>query len=194
MAGASTEALAEVVGSLLTQRSQAQVGRHMSLADLVGSTKLRCAGVRGDPRDHGFIERSLNMYFRGKPWHFFVNDRTRYERNRRYPQGLLGSSIVLHRHEVQVQVSRTFPWVRGHLDETVKACARRHLRAGDEFPRMETPRGACTLRNCGKKRDLMEHLREATARYAPAELDPRAWKDHGTRINPLCFYLSPRVF
>ena len=179
MAGASTEALAELIGSMLTQRSSLQVGRHMLLSDLIGATKLRCAGVRGDPRDIGFIERSLNIYFRGGPWHFFVGDRTRQERNRQYPHGMLGSSVVLHRHELKMQVNRNFTWVRGTMDDIVQSCARRHLRVGGDIPCMETPRAYYQLRNkSGKLRDLLAHLREAQARHTPVKLDPRVWQDY----------------
>ena len=92
MGSVSTEALAELVGSTLTQRVQCQVGRHESLADCIGATKLRCAGIRGDPRDVGFITRCLNIYFHGKPWHFFISDRSRSARAKKHPGGLLGSS------------------------------------------------------------------------------------------------------
>ena len=91
---------------------------------------------------------------------------------------MLGSSVVLHRHELKVQVNRNFSWVRGTMDDIVQTCTRRHLRVDEDLPCMETPRSCYHLRKSGKLRDLLAHLREAQARHTPIELDPRVWQEH----------------
>ena len=182
MAGASTEALAELVGSMLTQRVQCQLGRHASLLDSIGATKLRCAGIRGDPRDIGFIERSLNIYFRGKPWHVLLNDRNRRERDKRFPGGLLGSSLVLHRHELSVRVRTSFSWVADSLVDVLDVFGRRHLRVEGGVASHETPKSGYVLRSASSLHDLTTILRDAQVRYEPNVVDPRVWEE-------LCVYV-----
>ena len=174
MASASTEALAELIGSMLTQRVQCQVGRHASLADCIGSTKLRCAGIRGNPRDVGFITRSLNIYFRGKAWHFFISARSRAARAKKFPGGLLGPSMALHRHELCSRVQRNFSWIEGTLAEALRVFGRRNLRLDLDASGAS---GFVRLRSAKSLHDLMTILREAQARYEPDVVDPRVWKD-----------------
>ena len=181
MAGCTTEALAELVGSMLTQRVQCQVGRHISLSDCIGATKLRCAGIRGDTRDDEFIRRSLNIYFRGKPWHFFLSSRRRVDRDKMYPAGLLGSSVALHRHELAVRLKRTFTWLAGGLRDMIRVFGRRDLRVSEDFSASETPRGGPALRAARSLHDLRCMLSTAQARYVPDVVDARAWEEprHG---------------
>ena len=178
MASVTTEALAELIGSLLTQRVQCQVGRHVSLADCIGATKLRCAGIRGDPRDVGFITRCLNIYFRGKPWHFSLSDRGRSLRAKKHPGGLLASSVALHRHELSVRTFRNFSWIANDLSETWAAFGRRNLKLDMDVPAgCTTTSGLVRLQSAKSLQDLTTILRDAQARFTPDMVDPRVWQD-----------------
>ena len=69
MAGASTEQLAEGVGSMLTQQARGTGGCPPPLADTLNAVRLRSMGMlEGDSMS--FIRRGLDVYFRKKPWHF----------------------------------------------------------------------------------------------------------------------------
>ena len=175
MAGVTSEALAECVGSMLTQRQQAQVGRHRHISECIGSTLLRCAGIAGDARDVGFIERALNVYFRRKPWHFLLTDRGRQLRHKNYPAGLLGSSVTVHRHILRSRVARRFSWLAGTLDEARDASARLHLKSESGSAVLETTRGVCALRSSRTLAEQRGKFDEMKAQYAPAQVDARVW-------------------
>ena len=75
MAGCATEALAESVCSTLTIQTRACVGRPPKLGDVITAVRLRLAGVNGGGQDYNFLRRTMDIYFRGRPWHVCVGKR-----------------------------------------------------------------------------------------------------------------------
>ena len=173
MAGASTEALAELVGSLLTQRVQAQIGNHRALKHVVGAVMLRCFGVRGDPGDVGFIRRSLNIYFRGKSWHFVLRQSEKVKRARLHPH-MLGPSFALHNHRLKVATTRKFSWLSGTLSEVADNCGRHNLRLpGQDHSDLSTPYAGSMLQRSVGAVEMLAKLAQASTAFEPAYLDPR---------------------
>jgi hypothetical protein len=131
MAGVTSEALAESVGSMLTRNTRASSA---SLADTINSVRLRCYGVSGGVTCQGFLRRSLDIFFRGGPWHFLLGYQGKWERSCRYPIGLLGPSLALHRHRLKNIAGVRFTWIGDDLVKLVRACSRKHLRSvNDRF-------------------------------------------------------------
>jgi hypothetical protein len=101
------------------------------LQDTLEATRLRAAGVgsglRSHPQRDDFIRRALDVVFRGRAWHFFVQSRPAWQ--------IEDGSKVLQRLRVTASVAERFSWVSGALQEHLSQCARRNLRASvtDEF-------------------------------------------------------------
>ena len=72
MAGSSSEALAEAVGSMLTRATRVP-GHHCGLGDLLDGVRLRAAGVGSADCNADFIRRCLNIRLFGEPWHFHLS-------------------------------------------------------------------------------------------------------------------------
>ena len=173
MAGQSTEALAELVGSLLTQRVQAQIGRHRALKHVIGAVMLRCFGIRGDTSDVGFLKRSLNIYFRGKPWHFVTRREEQVRRARLHPH-MLGPSMALHRHRLKAGAKRKFSWLEGNLSEVAGACARKSLKLqGQNRTDLSTPYAGLALQSSGSSVEMHAKLSQACDAFEPARIDAR---------------------
>ena len=58
-------------------------------------------------------------------------------RDKKYPAGMLGSSVALHRHELAVRVKRTFTWIAGGLRDIIGMFGRRNLRVAEDFSASE---------------------------------------------------------
>ena len=171
MAGQSTEQLAEAVASMLTQRVKTQQGNHRSLAHSIGGTRLQCFGIRGDRDDVGFVERCLNIYFRGKPWHFLLE---RKAKERQANQHMLGPSMALHNHRLKVVVARRFSWLPGPLRDIVANCGRRHLSTpGQSHMSLTTPKAGLVLQQSKGSIEMLAKLAQASAALEPARMDER---------------------
>lgn len=178
MAGMSTEALAELVGSLLSIRVRTQNGHHRSLSHTIGSARLRCFGVYGDPGDIGFISRSLDIYFRGKPWHFGLKDRCRRERQ---PRCWLGPSVAVHNHRVQLMSHRRqFSWLPGSLTQAYQNFGRVDFRIGQDHTNFTTPRVGLMLKDSRSRIEMYAKLAKAARVYEPTMMDVRVVGGFGT--------------
>ena len=180
MAGASTEALAESVGSMLSLRVRTQNGKHRALSCTIASTRLRCFGIYGDPKDVGFISRSLDIYFRGKPWHFNVSDRHRADKSLKF-SCVLGPSVALHNHRVELMSQRRhFSWLSGPLSDAVRDCGRVDLSIGQDHSNLTTPKAGLTLRECPNSIEMFAKLAKASAAFQPRAVDVRVIGGFGT--------------
>jgi hypothetical protein len=174
MAGATTEALAELVGSLLTKQSRGGGGRKADLSDTIDAVRLRSHGVTGSHENRGFIGRSLNIYFRGKPWHFLVGPK--FLPKRRDPSW--GPSVAVHRYRCQFLAGLKFAWVRDEVLPLLRALGRRNLRDGialDSKFIMLTPRAGYILQRARDLRQLVDALRVVAGHALPSDLDDRLW-------------------
>ena len=119
------------------------------LQDTLEATRLRAAGVgsglRSHPQRDDFIRRALDVVFRGRAWHFFVQSRPAWQ--------IEDGSKVLQRLRVTASVAERFSWVSGALQEHLSQCARRNLRASvtNEFfvQSAMQPRAGYDLRSVG---------------------------------------------
>ena len=180
MAGCSTEALAEMVGSMLSLRVRTQNGQHRALSHTIASTRLRCFGVVGDPRDVGFLSRSLDIYFRGKPWHFCLWDRERNRRDREHPC-MVGPSMALHNHRVGLMSHRRqFSWLSGTLNEAVRDCGRVDLGIGQDHSNLTTPKAGLTLKESRGSLEMFAKLAKACRVFEPRTMDVRVIGGFGT--------------
>ena len=171
MAGQTTEQLAESVGSYLTQRVKTQQGTHRALAHSIGGTRLQCFGIRGDRDDVGFVERCLNIYFRGKPWHFILE---RKAKERQAHMHMLGPSMALHNHRLKVVVARRFSWLTGPLRDVAASCGRRNLiTPGQDHASLSTPRAGLVLKESKGSIEMLAKLAQASDALEPARMDER---------------------
>ena len=141
------------------------------LQDTLEATRLRAAGVgsglRSHPQRDDFIRRALDVVFRGRAWHFFVQHRPAWQ--------IEDGSKVLQRLRVTASVAERFSWVSGALQEHLSQCARRNLRASvtDEFYVQSAmqPRAGYDLSRASSAIAQASQLR--TAAMLPATVDAR---------------------
>ncbi len=185
MAGGTTEALAETVCSLLTQQGRGCSGRKPMLGDLLNAARLRGSGVTGSGHDMGFIGRTLDIYFRGKPWHFIVNKRAVQRRALAHPTYGPVVSPALRRYRTSLLSGVRFDWLAGGLRSTAANCARSNISvvvdggSGSAAARAElvrNPKAGLVLRSLGTATALHEALRKMILAAEPSTLDSRIWE------------------
>jgi len=166
MAGGTTEALAESVCSALTRQVHGCLGQR-PLGDLIAAVKLRDAGVRGSGGDEAFLERALEIYFKGKPWHVFLTERARREKRAR--ESLSAEAAPAK-----------WGFVRGALRPFAAASARKHLKvtpdvgAGTAEARAElarNPKAGLLLRGMRGAKESQAALGELIRASTPDALD-----------------------
>ena len=124
MAGATSEALAETVGSMLTQSNRNRAPGS-PLVDTINAVRLRCFGISCGAADTEFIARCLDIHFRSKPWHFQLSSAYKSRR----PNDLLGPSVAVHHHRLALYAAAKFPWANEDLRVIAAQCSRPDLRA-----------------------------------------------------------------
>jgi len=175
MAGCTTEQLAETVGSMLTKQSRGGGGRKADLADMVEAVKLRAHGVTGSRENISFITRSLNIYFRGKPWHFLLSQKGLRMRG---SVSCLGPSVAVHNYRMKFSASVKFNWLREELAPFLRSLGRRNLRDGvsvDSKFMWLTPRAGFRLQRAQCLKVLSDALEVGARLTLPTELDERLW-------------------
>ena len=180
MAGATTEALAECVGSMLTGATRSR-GQRGALADTLNGVRLRCFGISGGLANRDFLRRCLDIYFRGSPWHFELAADGRRKRNARHPN-LMGPSIAVHRHRLALQASIKFPWSGGDLRALLSECGRRQLRAEHHVFATDvasTARAGFALAKLPRLADQRSAWASAAASAQPATFDQTVWERVG---------------
>ena len=176
MAGASTDALLELVGSFLTRHTRGAPAR-TRLGDVLNAVLLKSRGVNGDGQDNGFIGRALDIYFHSRPWHFQVGARQKRLRRNSHTGGLLAPSPALRRYRTELQIGVRFSWLNGPLRPCVAACGRRNLRcaglSSDELAR--NPKAGVLLREISSGAARLRALLTLVNLAEPDRLDDRVW-------------------
>jgi hypothetical protein len=185
MAGGTTEALAESVCSSMTLQARGCFGRKPVLGDLLNAVRLRCFGVSGDGQDMGFIARSLDIFFRGKPWHFVVSKRTEQQRAAAHVMQSRWVSPAVERYRRTVRGGAQFSWLSSTLREVAVHLARRDISivvdgaSGTEEARAElnrNPKAGLILRGSDSAAAVRGALRSMVQAAEPSELDERLWR------------------
>ena len=183
MAGGTSEALAESVCSTLTMHVRACPGRLPALGDVVNAARLRSAGVSGSGRDAQFIERCLNIYFRGKAWHVLVGRRALEIRAKAHPDFDRHVSPALRHYRSGLSLALRFPFVYTGLGILARSCGRNNISvtidggSGSDAARAElvrNPKAGLVLRQCKGAVELIRVLREMICLYKPTELSEPA--------------------
>lgn len=148
-------------------------GRHCHVGHAIASARLAAYGIRGEAEDVGFIHRTLDVYFRGKPWHFLLERKAQLRHEKRHFNP--GTSVVVHRHGLHVHCSRRFPWVAGALAPLKQMLGRLHLRlsAIPEESEWDAPGAVHKLKALPKSSDMRSTLLRYTSRYEPDKVDSR---------------------
>ena len=127
MSGSTSEALAETACSALTLQVRGCFGRKPILGDLMNAARLRTSGVCGNGQDMNFISRSLDIFFRGKPWHVLVSTRTLQQRAASHRWHTRWVSRAVERYRASVIVGARFTWLADGLRPLAVNCARTSL-------------------------------------------------------------------
>ncbi len=127
MAGGTTEALAESVCSTLTMHVRACPGRLPAVGDVMTAARLRSAGVSGSGRDLSFISRSLDIYFRNKPWHGLVGRKALQLRARQHPDFDRIVSPALRRYRDALESGARFAFLHTGLRLLARNCGRTNI-------------------------------------------------------------------
>ena len=184
MAGGTTEALAESVCSSLTLQTRGGWGRKPVLGDILNAVRLRCFGVHGDGQDMNFIARSLDIFFRGKPWHFVVNKRTEQQRTAAHVLHTRWVSPAVERYRRSIRVGSQFSWLASTLREVAMHSARRDISividgaSGTEEARAElvrNPKAGLILRGLHSSAEVHEALLTMIRAAEPHRFDERVW-------------------
>ena len=167
VAAGTTEGFAETVFSMCSIHVRGMHGQKKTLGDVLCGVKLRAAGVTGEGQDWNFIRRSLDIYFRRKPWHFRISERATRERDPLYK---MVSLAVAHCRENMAR-RFTVSWLLHGLRALLLNSGRRSLikdcrvawgpRAGSEFL------------GCASARQLQAELASIIKSLQPDVLDKR---------------------
>ena len=178
MAGQTTEALAEMIGSFLSKQVRHQDGRRASLHDVLNAVHLRSLGVGGHGGDTDFLRRCLNIYFRGKDWHFLVRSKRRTVQGSGCRDGI-AESVVLTRYRLKNQSRGLFHWLDAGMQPSLQECARRNFKSGlGALPPgggLSTPRASHLLSELSSVRELQGALRALAGDCEPHTIDAHVW-------------------
>lgn len=174
MAGIVTsDALAEMVGSMCSIHARGLHGHRPALGDALNAVKLKAAGVTGMSKDSAFIKRTLDLYFGNKPWHFEVTDRTKRERAMGRPY-FTGPSLGVDRLRKSHFAAQDCQWLHGDRRSLIANLGRRTLdaRTHSSSRLLRNPKGGLLSRGLNR-RDLRDALRDVTKAAEPDEIDTR---------------------